>query len=144
MVRSYSLGSYTLEVGSLNVNSDFSGVIQNAGISAGPDQAGSLLKEGTGTLTLSGPNTHTGETTVDAGTLVVNGSIADSKQTTVKCGATLSGTGTVGPLQVNSGGVFAPCNGTPFARIDLSLSKRVFGGPPSRTVWCGATRAFGW
>lgn len=54
-----------------------------------------LIKNGTGTQTLSGTNTYTGTTTVNAGTLVVTGSISGTS-TTVASTATLSGTGTVG------------------------------------------------
>ena len=42
---------------------------------------GSLVKTGSGTLTLSGINSYTGATTVNAGTLMVNGSIATSSLT---------------------------------------------------------------
>ena len=42
----------------------------------------------------------------------VNGSIADLSLTTVSSGATLNGIGTVGNLQINSGGTFAPGSGT--------------------------------
>ena len=59
-------------------------------------------------VTLSGTNTYTGNTNVNAGTLVVDGSIASSSLTTVNAGATLMGTGTVGATTVN--GTLAPGN----------------------------------
>ena len=61
----------------------------------------SLVKVGTGTMTLSGVNTYTGATTVDGGTLAVNGSILSSCGVTVNTGGTLGGTGTVGNTTVN-------------------------------------------
>jgi len=57
---------------------------------------------------LDGVNTYTGATTVNLGTLEVDGSIATSSLTTVNSGGTLTGTGTVGNTQINSGGIFAP------------------------------------
>ena len=70
---------------------------------------GGLSKAGVGTLTLTGIETYSGATAVNAGTLVVNGSIANSA-VTVNAGATLAGTGTVGATTIRSGGTFAPGN----------------------------------
>ena len=56
-----------------------------------------------GTTTLTGTNTYTGPTTVNAGALMVNGSIAPSSLTTVNSGATLIGSGTVGSTTINGG-----------------------------------------
>jgi autotransporter-associated beta strand protein len=67
---------------------------------------GGLTKLGGGTLTLSGTNTYTGDTSVDDGTLVINGNISTSI-TNVNDGGTLSGTGTVGALNINDGGTLA-------------------------------------
>ena len=55
------LGGGTLDVGLDNSSTTFSGAISGAG--------GSLMKLGTGTLTLAGTNTYTGATTVSAGIL---------------------------------------------------------------------------
>lgn len=55
--------------------------------------AGGFTKNGTGILTLSGKNTYTGDTNINAGTLVVNGSI--SSELTVASVGTLSGTGLI-------------------------------------------------
>ena len=58
----FNSATSTLSVGSANTNTTFAGVISGAG---------NLTKIGTGTLTLSGTNTYTGVTTVNAGTLSV-------------------------------------------------------------------------
>lgn len=83
-----SSGSGTLVVGNSNASTTFTGIIQNGAGTA------SLVKIGTGTLTLGGADTYGGSTSVSNGTLVVNGSIASGGGVTVT-GATLGGAGTV-------------------------------------------------
>ena len=53
---------------------------------------GSLVKQSTGTLTLSGANTYTGVTTISAGTLALGASnaIADTSSVSVAAGSTLA------------------------------------------------------
>ncbi len=92
-----TLGGATLTTGNDNTSTTFSGVISGAG---------GLTKIGNGTLTLSGANTFTGGTMLNAGGLVVNGSLASA--VTVN-GGTLGGNGTFGGLTVN-GGTVAPGN----------------------------------
>jgi autotransporter-associated beta strand protein len=114
----FYLGANDLVVGGNNLSTTVSGVISDCGsIGAAclgaPAAFGSLTKVGSGALTLTGANTYTGATTIDSGTLEVDGSIASSSLTTVMSGATLTGVGSVGATQVNSGGVFAPGSGMP-------------------------------
>jgi fibronectin-binding autotransporter adhesin len=57
-----------LTVGLNNLSTEVSGTIADGGQNGGT--GGSLIKVGTGTLTLSGPNTYSGGTSILAGTLV--------------------------------------------------------------------------
>jgi autotransporter-associated beta strand protein len=82
----------------------------NTGTSAGPiDGSGALVKNGTGTLTLSGSNRFTGGTTVNAGSLVVaGGSLAANGAVTVNAatfgiGAVDGGTLVIGALTLGNG-----------------------------------------
>jgi autotransporter-associated beta strand protein len=113
------VGSRNLTVGSNNVSTTFSGVIQDGG--AGGGSGGSLTKSGAGTLTLSGTNTYTGATTVSGGAVSLSGSLATGAVDVsangqlinngtiggdVTVNGQLSGCGTInGSLTVNLGGV---------------------------------------
>jgi autotransporter-associated beta strand protein len=68
---------------------------------------GSLQKQGAGRLVLSGTNTYTGGTDVDAGALVVNGSILGD--VALAAGSRLGGSGSIAGT-VGGAGVFSPGN----------------------------------
>lgn len=69
-----------------------------------------LIKGGTGALTLTGTNSYTGVTRVDAGSLYVNGNQSAAKGvTTVASGATLGGAGILGgDVDIASGATLSP------------------------------------
>jgi len=100
------LGANTLTTGGNNRSTNISGVIQDGGLNGG--SGGSLIKTGTGTLTLSGNNTYTGSTAVSSGELVVNGNIATSSGVSIAGGATLSGHGSVSAI--SGSGLVSPGN----------------------------------
>jgi autotransporter-associated beta strand protein len=84
------LGAGTLRAGADNDSSTFAGFIIGTG---------NLFKLGTGTWTLTGDNTYSGQTTVSAGTLVVNGE-QEQSPVVVNGTATLMGTGVIGDLRL--------------------------------------------
>jgi autotransporter-associated beta strand protein len=78
-----TLGGHALIIGSNNLSTIFSGLIQDG------TGVGAIAKIGTGTLTLSGANTYTGGTTITGGILFVSN---------------ISGSGTgTGAVSVNAG-----------------------------------------
>lgn len=81
------LGSRNLTVGSNNLSTTFSSVISDGGNAGGI--GGSLTKVGTGSLSLTKPNTYTGVTTINSGALMVKNRVG-------------SATGT-GAVQLNAG-----------------------------------------
>src|SRR5215468_2737494 len=117
----YFLGSNQLTVGSNNLSTTVSGVISDCGptgfeCSAGSDATGGgLTKVGSGTLTLTGASTYTGDTNVNEGVLNVTGSLVSA--VTVNSGGMLTGTGTIGGLSVGGGGIVAPGNSIGTLRV---------------------------
>ena len=105
---SYLLGSKTLIVGSNNLSTTVSGTISDGGNQGGT--GGSLVKVGTGTLTLSGANTYTGLTTISTGAINLTGSLLSP--VSVEQSGTLGSTGTVFNTVTNAGTV-APGLGLP-------------------------------
>ena len=99
------LGANNLTIGSNNLSTTFSGVIEDGG------SGGSLTKIGTGTLTLTGANTYIGNTNINRGVLQVDGSITSN--TIVNHGSTLAGTGTIGGNVTNGGNVTPGSAGAP-------------------------------
>ncbi|MCX6973871.1 MAG: autotransporter-associated beta strand repeat-containing protein, partial [Verrucomicrobia bacterium] len=79
---------------------NFDGVVSNGGIN----------KAGASNLTLSGANTYTGTTTINAGTLAVNGSLLNTGTVLVSNGGSLSGSGSVGAATFASGSFLKPGN----------------------------------
>jgi RHS repeat-associated protein len=61
-------GNKTIEIGSLNTSTSYAGTIQNH-VTNSTDSIVSVIKVGSGTLTLSGQNTFTGDLRINAGTL---------------------------------------------------------------------------
>ncbi len=109
----------TLTVGGDNLSTVYSGIIgYNFGTIAIGGKTGtgdqgtantniSLVKNGVGTLNLSGANQYTGTTTINNGTLLITGSIVSP--VTVAIGGILGGSGTISnTVTVQAGGHLAP------------------------------------
>ncbi|SHE46364.1 autotransporter-associated beta strand repeat-containing protein [Marinomonas polaris DSM 16579] len=123
----------TLTVGGDNSSTTFSGVMSER------SDALSLVKIGSGTLTLSGNNTYTGATTLSGGTLSVTGTMNGSGAGVVTVNAgTLEGSGTINSaVTVNAGATLSAgvaantgtltINGNLFLDEDSTLSATLSG-----------------
>lgn len=86
-----STNTLTIDGGVTTGTTTFSGIVAN-GVSPL-----AITKAGSTTQILSGNNTYTGVTTVNAGTLLINGNQSSATgNVTIAFGATLGGTGTIG------------------------------------------------
>ncbi|HVU41581.1 MAG TPA: autotransporter domain-containing protein [Xanthobacteraceae bacterium] len=118
----FYLGSDQLTVGGNNSSATVSGVISDCGGGADCQNAGvtggSLVKSGTGTLTLTGADTYTGGTQLNGGTLIVgNNSALGTGTLAMAAGTTLeflnTGNFTIAnPITITGDPDFAPPSGT--------------------------------
>ncbi len=98
---------------------------------------GSILKEASGTLILSGGNTYTGATTVSAGTLLVNGDqTLATGAVAVNAGATLGGNGTIGGSVTFAGASFLAPGNSPG---QLTMASLTLAGATTTTIELGET-----
>jgi autotransporter-associated beta strand protein len=125
IVENANAAAATLTV-SQTANSTFAGLIQN-GTGGG---ALSIVKAGSGTLTLTGGNTYTGTTAVNNGLLLVNGNqTAANGLVSVQTTGALGGTGTVGgAITINSGGRITGGDLTSVGTLTLSSDLSIAAG----------------
>jgi rhamnogalacturonan endolyase len=118
----------TYTIGGNNLSSTFGGSINNGNTASSAGNITHVTKTGTGTLTLSGSNNHTGNTLVQSGTLEITGTLA-ATPTTIEENGRLSGNGTIAG-SVTSHGTLSPTgtltlgNGlttTPGSTLDFQL-----------------------
>jgi len=93
--------------------------------------AGGLIKDGSGTLTISGTSNYTGATAVNAGSLVVTGQLGNTN-VNVGGGARLAGDGTIlGSVAIADSGTLSvgSLGGSPYG--DLTVGSLLLGGSNS-------------
>jgi outer membrane autotransporter protein len=94
------LGSGNLTTGGNDTTTEFSGLISGDG---------GLTKVGVGAFTLSGANTFSGDTNINAGSVVLTGSI--NSNTSIAASANLLGNGVINGNLNNSGSIIPSFNG---------------------------------
>ena len=107
-------GNFNLTEGTAT-STEFDGVIEVTNDFSG-DTSNGLVKVGSGTLTLTGANTYSGDTTISAGTLVADntsGSATGTGSVAISNGGTLGGTGAIAPSGTNAVTVASGGNITP-------------------------------
>ena len=95
-ITSSTAGAVTLNVNT-TANATFAGSIQDGSGTV------ALTLQNTGTLTLSGANTNSGDTNLYSGTLIVTGSTQSAGNVNVYSNTVLAGTGSVGHVNLNGG-----------------------------------------
>ncbi len=128
------LGAIPVSVGTNNLSTTFSGVIQDGDARPG---IGPLMKVGSGTLTLSGANTYVGGTAVTGGALSVTNLSGSATGTgpVIVSGALLGGTGIIGGAVTIGNGAFLQ----PSLRLSQPASLTVQG---SVTFTSGSTYTY--
>jgi outer membrane autotransporter protein len=125
----FRLGGKVLTVGSGNLSTTVDGTIEDGGIGGGT--GGSLVKVGTGTLSLGGVSLYTGRTDVQAGMLqaAADDALAENSAFTIAAGATLDLAGfkaTIGSLA-----------GAGAVTLNAATSALSVGGDGTSTVFSG-------
>jgi autotransporter-associated beta strand protein len=130
----------TLTVGASNASTTFAGLLAD-----GSTGALSLVKAGSGTLTLTGTSTYSGGTTVANGTLAVSSNTAlGTGPVTVSVGATLSYVANVSTINAfNLGGsTLAVGSGASVTLIGSTVTGGYLGGPGTFSTNAAAGSAF--
>jgi fibronectin-binding autotransporter adhesin len=127
ITSSATSGAIQFRVGDAN-NTSFGGAITN--------NVGSTLnffKQGTGTLTLGGPSSYSGSTTVTAGTLALSGAglISEYSAVNVSGGTAVFNVSAITPLSITVGSLA----GAAGSSVVLGAKGLVAGGDNTSTVW---------
>ena len=127
-----SIDPSTLTVGTGNVNALYTGSVSGDG---------GLAKVGTAALVLTGQNTYTGGTSIEAGELAVEGALGSG--VTIAPGATLSGAGIVRGAVVNEGTIAAGRYAATFTTPTVSASGAIGSASASVPAMLGALTIVG-
>jgi autotransporter-associated beta strand protein len=124
-------GLKTFQIGALNTNTSFEGEIQDNPQATGTPTI-AFTKVGTGTLTMSGTNTYSGATTVDAGTLAFTTATPSSATWNIAVNATTA------PTSAASGLITLPASpGVTGKTVDIVLTGTSTGFTWQAVSWTG-------
>ena len=124
-------GTKTFQIGALNTNTTFAGAIQDNPQGTGTPVI-ALIKVGTGTLTMSGTNTYSGATTVNAGTLAFTTAVPSSTTWNIAVNATST------PTSASSGLMTLPASPSLFGTtVNIVLTGTSTGFTWQAMSWTG-------